>query len=77
MVEKNCFDLTKLIAQINVSRHHEKQTHSTPQTVVKFGCFTGGTCLDCLWFLSERKLGQYADQELLKSLSEIKLRTSA
>ena len=72
MAEKNCFDVTKLISQINVSWHHEKQTHSTPQTVLKFGCFRGGTCLDCLWFLSGRKLGQYADQELLKSLFQNK-----
>ena len=32
----------------------------------------GGICLDCLWFLSDRKLGQYADQELLKSLFQNK-----
>ena len=30
----------------------------------KFGCFRGGTCLDCLWFLSGRKPGQDADREL-------------
>ena len=29
-------------------------------------------CLDSLWFLSCRKLGQYADQELLKSLRQNK-----
>ena len=29
-------------------------------------------CLDSLWFLSGRKLGQYADQELLKSLFQNK-----
>ena len=38
----------------------------------KFGCFSGGTCLDCLWFLSGRKPGQDADQELLKSLFQNK-----
>ena len=30
------------------------------------------TCLDNLRFFSGRKLGQYADQELLKSLSQNK-----
>ena len=35
-------------------------------------CFRGGTCLDSLWFFSGRKLGQYADQELLKSLFQNK-----
>ena len=38
----------------------------------KSSCFRGGTCLDSLWFLSGRKLGQYADQELLKSLFQNK-----
>ena len=38
----------------------------------KFSCFRGGTCLDSLWFFSGRKLGQYADQELLKSLFQNK-----
>ena len=38
----------------------------------KFSCFRGGTCLDSLWFESGRKLGQYADQELLKSLFQNK-----
>ena len=32
----------------------------------------GGTCLDSLGFLSGRKLGQYADQELLKFLCQNK-----
>ena len=30
-------------------------------------------CLDSLWFLSGRKLGQYTDQELLKSLCQNKI----
>ena len=34
----------------------------------KISFLRGGTCLDSLWFFSGRKLGQYADQELLKSL---------
>ena len=38
----------------------------------KFSCFRGGTCLDSLWFFSGRKLDQYADQELLKSLFQNK-----
>ena len=34
----------------------------------KISCFRGGTGLDSLCFFSGRKHGQYADQELLKSL---------
>ena len=34
----------------------------------KISCFSGGICIDSLWFFSGRKLGQYVDQELLKSL---------
>ena len=34
----------------------------------------GETFLDSLWFFSGRKLGQYADQELLKSLFQNKTR---
>ena len=45
---------------------------STKMTLKKFSCFRGGTCLDSLWFFSGRKLGQYADQELLKSLVQNK-----
>ena len=37
-------------------------------TLKKNQLFRGGTCLDSLCFFSDRKLGQYADQELLKSL---------
>ena len=39
----------------------------------KFSCLRGdGICLDSLRFFCGRKLGQYADQELLKSLFQNK-----
>ena len=38
----------------------------------KFSCFRGGTFLDSLWYFSGHKLGQYAGQELLKSLFQDK-----
>ena len=41
-------------------------------TEKKISCFRGWTCLDRLWFFCGRKLGQYADQELLKYLFQNK-----
>ena len=67
MAEKNCFDVTRLISQINVSRHHEKQTHSTPQTVLKFGCFK--TCQSGLYHLHNMgRINRFLSSEDGKSI---------